>query len=69
MDDDTSARLDEEWLTSPELEERSRHKECTARLRSSVAPFVTSPIPGINPIPGIEPAIYRSKEFKISRIQ
>ena len=58
VDDDTSAQLGEEWLTPRELEERSQHKERAACLRSSVEPFVTSPIPGINPIPGIEPTIW-----------
>ena len=58
MDDDTSAQLGEEWLTPPELAERSQHKECAACLRLSVEPFVTSPIPGINPIPGIDPTIW-----------
>ena len=52
LDDDTSAQLNEEWLTPPELEERSRHKARAARLRSSVEPFVApagTAVPGINP--------------------
>jgi hypothetical protein len=69
LDNDTTAQLNEDWLTPPELEERSRHKAREARLRSLVEPFVSPSIPGITSTTSLVQVFAKARRQPVEPVQ